>query len=62
MGFFSKAASVGSFVKDCPAEIGVAVVSGCSSKGDSVVGKAAKSAANVGAVYSAYEKGRKSGK
>lgn len=62
MGIFSKTASVASFVKDCPAEIAVAVTTGCSSKSDSIVGKVAKSGANVAATYSAYEKGRKSGK
>ena len=55
---FSKAANVASFVKDCPAEIATAVVTGASSKGDSIVGKAAKSGANVAAVYSAYSKGK----
>ena len=62
MKLFSKAATVTGFVKDCPAEITTAIATGCSSKHDSVVGKAAKSGANVAALYSAYSKGKESGK
>ena len=59
MGIFSKAGHVAKATWDCKTEIAAAAGSAIIGSG-TITEKAAKTVVNVGTVYSAYEKGRKS--